>query len=291
MTLPTDLPFYKMHGLGNDFIVLDSRDNQVMPDEQQMRCLADRHKGVGCDQIMVMRSSDQAGTIRLDMFNADGSPAGACGNGTRCVARLVMDQAGRDDIGIETVAGYLKSWRTDAKSDVISADMGPVTLDWRDIPTSRAVDTLAVDMGFPELGAATLVSIGNPHAVFFVENADSVDLHHWGPLAEKHALFSDRANIEFIQVLDRQSIRMRVWERGVGVTLACGSGACAAAVASACRGLTDDGVTLRLDGGALNIFWRRDTDGHVVMTGPTTYVAEGVISASFFHDPETVGVA
>ena len=128
MTLATDLPFYKMHGLGNDFIVLDSRDNQVMPDEQQMRCLADRHKGVGCDQIMVMRSSDQAGTIRLDMFNADGSPAGACGNGTRCVARLVMDQTGRDDIGIETVAGYLKSWRTDANSEVISADMGPVSL-------------------------------------------------------------------------------------------------------------------------------------------------------------------
>ena len=161
----------------------------------------------------------------------------------------------------------------------------------RDIPTSRAVDTLAVDMGFPELGAATLVSIGNPHAVFFVENADAVDLNHWGPLAEQHALFSDRANIEFIQVLDRQSIRMRVWERGAGVTLACGSGACAAAVASACRGLTDNEVTLRLDGGALNIFWRRDTDGHVVMTGPTTYVAEGVISASFFHDPETVGEA
>ena len=105
MTLATDLPFYKMHGLGNDFIVLDSRDNQVMPDEQQMRCLADRHKGVGCDQIMVMRSSDQANTIRLDMFNADGSPAGACGNGTRCVARLVMDEVGADDISIETVAG------------------------------------------------------------------------------------------------------------------------------------------------------------------------------------------
>ena len=138
---------------------------------------------------------------------------------------------------------------------------------------------------------ATLVSIGNPHAVFFVENADSVDLHHWGPLAEKHALFSDRANIEFIQVLDRQSIRMRVWERGAGVTLACGSGACAAAVASSCRGLTDNEVTLRLDGGALNICWRQDIDGHVVMTGPTTYVANGVISASFFHDPETLGVA
>ena len=291
MTLATDLPFHKMHGLGNDFIVLDSRDNQVMPDEHQMRYLADRHKGVGCDQIMVIRSSDQANTIRLDMFNADGSPAGACGNGTRCVARLVMDQAGRDEIGIETVAGHLKGWRSNAQSDVISADMGPVSLDWQDIPTSRALDTLTVDLGFPELGAATLVSVGNPHAVFFVEDAEAVNLHHWGPLAEQHALFPDRANIEFIQILDRKTIRMRVWERGAGVTLACGSGACAVAVASACRGLTDNKVNLHLDGGALQITWRRNTDGHVVMTGPATYVAEGVISASFFHVSANVGGA
>ena len=291
MTLATNLPFYKMHGLGNDFIVLDSRDNQVMPDEQQMRHLADRHTGVGCDQIMVMRSSNQADTIRLDIFNADGSPAGACGNGTRCVARLIMDQEARDEIGIETVAGHLKSWRADARSNIISTDMGSVLLDWQDIPTNWAVDTLAVDLGFHELGAATLVSVGNPHAVFFVENVEAVNLHHWGPLAEQHALFSARANIEFIQIIDRKTIRMRVWERGAGVTLACGSGACAAAVSSARRGLTDNEVTLHLDGGALQILWRRETDGHVVMTGPATYVAEGVISASFFHDPETVGVA
>ena len=291
MTVATDLPFYKMHGLGNDFIVLDSRDNQIMPDEQQMRYLADRHKGIGCDQIMVIRSSEQQGTIRLDMFNADGSPAGACGNGTRCVARLVMDQLGCDEVGIETVAGHLKGWRADSKSDVISADMGPVSLEWQDIPTNKAVDTLAVDLGFPELGVATLVSVGNPHAVFFIENAEAVDLHYWGPLAEHHALFSDRANIEFTQILDRQTIRMRVWERGVGVTLACGSGACAAAVASACRGLTDNEVKLHLDGGGLHILWRQDTDGHVVMTGPATYVAEGVISPSFFNDSANAGGA
>ena len=289
MKLTTELPFFKMNGLGNDFIVLDGRENQFMPDGDQMRHLADRHKGMGCDQIMIMRPSDQVGTIRLDMFNADGSPAGACGNGTRCVARLVMDQESSDKIGIETVAGHLKSWRADARSDVISVDMGPVSLDWQDIPTNRAVDTLAVDLGFPELGVATLVSVGNPHAVFFVENVETVNLHHWGPLAEQHTLFSDRANIEFIQILDRQTIRMRVWERGAGMTLACGSGACAAAVASACRGLTDNEVTLHLDGGAVQIMWRRDTDGHVVMTGPTTYVAEGIIYASFFGDLETAG--
>ena len=291
MTSATDLTFHKMHGLGNDFIVLDSRRNQVMPNEEQMRQLADRRKGVGCDQIMVIRSSDKADTIRLDMFNADGSPAGACGNGIRCVARLVMDQEARNETSIETASGHLIGWRADARSDVISADMGPVSTNWQDIPTKRAVDTLAVDMGFPELGAATLVSVGNPHAVFFVENAEAVNLHHWGPMAEQHALFPDRANIEFIQILDRQTIRMRVWERGVGVTLACGSGACAAVVASICRGLTDNAVTLHLDGGALQILWRRDTDGHVVMTGPATYVAKGIISSSFFHDSVTAGGA
>ena len=284
MTLSIDLPFYKMHGLGNDFIVLDGRNNQVLPDPQQMRYLADRHKGVGCDQIMVMRPSKQEDTIRLDMFNSDGSPAGACGNGTRCVARLVMDQVGCDEIGIETVAGHLRGWRAETSSDVISVDMGPVSLDWQDIPTRRAMDTMSVDLGFAELGAATLVSIGNPHAVFFVDDVEAIDLNHWGPLAERHNLFSDRANIEIVQIYDRKTIRMRVWERGAGVTLACGSGACASAVASACRGLTDNEVTLHLDGGALQIMWRRCTDGHVVMTGPATYVAEGVISARFFDE-------
>ena len=286
MTFVTDLNFYKMHGLGNDFIVLDSRDNQVMPNEQQMRYLADRHKGLGCDQIMVLRSSDKADTIRLDIFNADGSPAGACGNGTRCVARLVMDQEARDEISIETASGHLKGWRTDAEamSSVLIWDLCQRT---GRIFLQTAVDTLAVDLGFPELGTATLVSIGNPHAVFFVEDVEAVNLHHWGPLVEQHILFSDRANVEFIQILDRQTIRMRVWERGAGVTLACGSGACAAAVAATCRGLTDNEVTLHLDGGALQIMWRRDIDGHVVMTGPATYVAEGVISGSFFFDSAT----
>ena len=283
MTIRTDLPFYKMHGLGNDFIVLDSRAGQLMPDADQMRLLADRRLGLGCDQIMVIRSSHTPQTIRLDMFNADGSPAGACGNGTRCVARLVMDQDGADKIGIETIAGHLTGWRADKASEIISADMGPVFTDWTDIPTIKPVDTLSVDLGLAEFGPATLVSVGNPHAVFFVDDADAVDLLKWGPLAEHHDLFADRANIEFIQILDRQTIRMRVWERGAGVTMACGSGACAAAVAAARRGLTEDEVTIHLDGGALQICWRRDGDGHVVMTGPASYVAQGVVPAALLN--------
>ena len=287
MTTTTDLPFYKMHGLGNDFIVLDGRDGQVMPDPDQMRLLADRRLGLGCDQIMVICQPDTADapeTIRLDMFNADGSPAGACGNGTRCVARLVMDQAGTDQIAIETISGHLNGWRAGTNSDIISADMGPVFTDWTDIPTTKEVDTLSADLGLAEFGPATLVSVGNPHAVFVVEAADTVDLAQWGPVAEHHDLFPDRANIEFIQILDRQTIRMRVWERGAGVTMACGSGACAAAVAAVRRGLTDPDVTVHLDGGPLQICWRRDGDGHVVMTGPASYVAEGVFPAALLNN-------
>ena len=289
MTTTSDLPFYKMHGLGNDFIVLDGRDGRVMPDQDQMRLLADRRLGLGCDQIMVIRSSETPHTIGLDMYNSDGSPAGACGNGTRCVARLVMDQAGTDQIGIQTVAGHLKGWRDRADGDVISADMGPVHTGWTDIPTTKQVDTLSADLGFAELGLATLVSVGNPHAVFFVDDADAVDLLHWGPLAEHHDLFVDRANIEFIQILDRQTIRMRVWERGAGVTMACGSGACAAAVAAIRRDLTENEVTIYLDGGPLQICWRRETDGHVVMTGPASYVAKGVFPADWLSSGQRAG--
>ena len=281
MTTTSDLPFYKMHGLGNDFIVLDGRDGQLMPDADQMRLLADRRLGLGCDQIMVIRPSDVSQTIGLDMYNADGSPAGACGNGTRCVARLVMDETNTDNIDIRTVAGLLKGWREETGSAVISADMGPVHTGWSDMPTTKPVDTLSVDMGLAELGPATLVSVGNPHAVFFVDDAEAVDVARWGPEAEHHQLFADRANIEFVQVLDRRTVRMRVWERGAGITMACGSGACAAAVAAARHGLTENRVTVRLDGGPLQIFWRRETDGHVVMTGPASYVAKGVIPAGW----------
>ena len=194
-----------------------------------------------------------------------------------------MDQDGADKIGIETVAGHLTGWRADTSGEIISADMGPVFTDWTDIPTTKQVDTLSVGLGLAEFGPATLVSVGNPHAVFFVEDAEAVELSKWGPLAEHHDLFANRANIEFIQILDRRTIRMRVWERGAGVTMACGSGACAAAVAAARRGLTEDEVTIFLDGGALQICWQRDGDGHVVMTGPASYVAKGVVPAALLN--------
>jgi len=279
-----NLPFLKMHGLGNDFIVLDGRDGSAMPDAVQMQALADRHKGIGCDQLMVLMPPLEGIDVGLDMYNADGSVAGACGNGTRCVASLMMDEKGENQVVIRTKAGDLLAWRDMVGAD-ISVQMGPVHTSWQDIPLSRAADTAALDLGLDGFGMATAVSVGNPHAVFFIENAEAVDIEKWGPKAETHPIFANRANIEFVQVLSRREIRMRVWERGVGITMACGSGACAAVSASVLRGLTENQVTVQLDGGALEIDWR-DGDavcgGQIVMTGPVSQVASGIIPAAFF---------
>ena len=279
-----NLPFLKMHGLGNDFIVLDGRDGSAMPDAVQMQALADRHKGIGCDQLMVLMPPLEGIDVVLDMYNADGSVAGACGNGTRCVASLMMDEKGENQVIIRTKAGDLLAWRDMVGAD-ISVQMGPVHTSWQDIPLSRAADTAALDLGLDGFGSATAVSVGNPHAVFFIENAEAVDIEKWGPKAETHPIFANRANIEFVQVLSRREIRMRVWERGVGITMACGSGACAAVSASVLRGLTENQVTVQLDGGALEIDWR-DGDavsgGQIVMTGPVSQVASGIIPAAFF---------
>lgn len=279
-----NLSFLKMHGLGNDFIVLDGRDGSAMPDAVQMQALADRHKGIGCDQLMVLMPPLEGIDVVLDMYNADGSVAGACGNGTRCVASLMMDEKGENQVIIRTKAGDLLAWRDMVGAD-ISVQMGPVHTSWQDIPLSRAADTAALDLGLDGFGLATAVSVGNPHAVFFIENAEAVDIEKWGPKAETHPIFANRANIEFVQVLSRREIRMRVWERGVGITMACGSGACAAVSASVLRGLTENQVTVQLDGGALEIDWR-DGDavsgGQIVMTGPVSQVASGIIPAAFF---------
>ena len=279
-----NLPFLKMHGLGNDFIVLDGREGSAMHDALQMQALADRHKGIGCDQLMVLMPPLEGIDVGLDMYNADGSVAGACGNGTRCVASLMMDEKGENQVVIRTKAGDLLAWRDMVGAD-ISVQMGPVHTSWQDIPLSRAADTAALDLGLDGFGMATAVSVGNPHAVFFIENAEAVDIEKWGPKAETHPIFANRANIEFVQVLSRREIRMRVWERGVGITMACGSGACAAVSASVLRGLTENQVTVQLDGGALEIDWR-DGDavsgGQIVMTGPVSQVASGIIPAAFF---------
>ena len=284
MSRTEKLPFLKMHGLGNDFIVLDGRDGSPMPDAVQMQALAHRHLGIGCDQLMVLMPPVDGVDVVLDMFNADGSVAGACGNGTRCVADLIMAERNTDKVVIRTISGDLPAWRTD-KDAPISVQMGPVHTSWQDIPLTRDMDTLFLDLGLADFGSATALSVGNPHAVFFVEDAEAVDIEKWGPIAEQHPIFADRANIEFVSVIARDTIRMRVWERGVGVTMACGSGACAAAAAGILRGLTTHKQQVQLDGGILEIDWQ-DADsaagGQIIMTGAVATIANGIIPAAFF---------
>ena len=267
--------FAKMHGLGNDFVILDWRndpDRRLPPAAAQR--LADRRLGIGCDQILVIRPSQEA-DIRMDILNQDGSLSGACGNGTRCVADLVMAETGADRISIVTDGGMLSAWR--AADDQISVDMGPVFTGWQDVPLAESMDTLHVPLGVAGLPDAVCHALGNPHAVVFVEDAEGLDLARLGPQVEQSSLFPDRVNLSVLSRRDDGSFRMRVWERGVGITMACGSGACASGVAIARRGLGGDVNKIVMDGGAVTIAWQRD-NGHVVMTGPVAYVASGYLS-------------
>ena len=269
-----------MHGLGNDFVILDWRDDRSRKvPEAAARRLADRRLGIGCDQILVLRDCDTA-DLRMDILNQDGSPSGACGNGTRCVADMMMNELQQDRIQIETDGGMLAAWRL-ADGD-IAVDMGPVKTDWQDVPLASAADTLHVPLDIAGVDAAGLDavchSLGNPHAVVFVEDAERVDIERIGPLVETAPLFPDRVNLSVVSRRDDGSFRMRVWERGVGITMACGSGACASGVAVARRGLGQDENRIVMDGGAVTISWNCDTS-HVVMTGPVSYVTTGQLSA------------
>ena len=270
----TGLPFAKMHGLGNDFVVFDARGAALALDGARVRAIADRRTGVGCDQVIVVEPPRNGGTdAYLRFWNQDGGEVAACGNGTRCAARLLLDETERTSVILETDAGRLSA--EEAGEGQVRVDMGPARLDWRDIPLARAADTLHVAVGTGPLGDAVAVNMGNPHAVFFVDDADAVPLEALGPILETDPLFPEHANIGVAQRLADDRLRLRVWERGVGLTQACGTGACAAAVAGARRGLTGRSVTVVLDGGELGIFWRED--GHVEMTGPTAASFTGVL--------------
>jgi diaminopimelate epimerase len=259
-------PFRKMQGLGNDFAVFDARSAPIVLTPELARRLADRHFGIGCDTlVLILPGSAQADAI-LRFFNADGSEVGACGNATRCVARLLMDERGLTRVRLESNGGSLLC--SDAGKGLVTVDMGLPGLEWQQIPLSEAKDTLqfAFELEGRAL-TASAVSMGNPHCVLFVGDAEKAPVAQIGPLIETHALFPQRVNVEFAQVLDQSRIRMRVWERGVGITLACGTGAAATAVAAIRKGLTGRKVELILDGGSLILEWREE-DGHVLMTGP-----------------------
>ena len=260
-------PFVKMHGCGNDFVILDERPLPLGLTPAGAKALADRHTGIGCDQLIVLEPAPNA-DIFMRIYNPDGSQSGACGNATRCVADILMRETGRNQVTIRTISGDLPAIRR--PDGLIQVDMGPARLDWADIPLARPMDTLRLDLP----GEPAAASMGNPHATFFVADLNTVVIAERGPQLEHDPLFPHRANIGFAQVLDPATIRLRVWERGAGLTLACGSGACAALVNAHRRGLTHRQAKIIVDGGQLDITWR--DDGHVLMAGPvaTTFTGQ-----------------
>ncbi len=271
----SEIPFIKMHGLGNDFVILDGRKQAPELGVEALRAIADRNRGVGYDQLIVLEPTSNA-TVFMRIYNADGSEAEACGNATRCVAHMMMAETRTSDVVIETVAGLLPAHK-DPKGLVV-VDMGKPNFDWQSIPLAEKQDTLHVDLSAGPLKDAVAVNIGNPHAIFFVEDADAVDLEKWGPILETDRLFPDRANISVASVMANGDIRLRVWERGVGITLACGSAACATIVAAIRRGLVERGATLHMNGGPLQMSW--EDNGHVLMGGDIAMSFTGTLSES-----------
>lgn len=271
------LAFRKMHGLGNDFVVLDARAKPIDLPETRIRLIGDRRRGIGFDQLLVLEPANSDGADAfMRIYNPDGSEAGACGNGTRCVAHLLMAESGAADVTIETLRGDLFGNRADR--DLVSVDMGAPLLTWSDVPLAQDMDTLHLPIEEGPLRDPVAIGMGNPHCVFFVEDAEAMDLPGLGVVLEHHPLFPERTNVEIATVLADGSIRLRVWERGAGITLACGSGTCATAVAAHRRGLVDARtapVRMIVDGGEMAIQWRA-SDDHVVMTGPiaTSFVGE-----------------
>jgi len=265
------LPFLKMHGLGNDFVIIDARKAENPVTAAMARAIGSRFLGVGFDQLAVMRRTDAA-DVAVDFWNSDGSKADACGNASRCVARLIMEETGSTTVSLQTGFGVLPVERVDA--DNFSVIMGQPQLTWDQVPLARDVDLNAL----PIEGAPGAAGMGNPHCVFVVDGVMAVDLSRVGPQIEHNPLFPERTNVEFIQIIDRNHIRMRVWERGGMITLACGSGACGAVVVAHRLGVTDRAVQVDLDGGTLHIDWR---DDGVWMTGPTMLVFSGELSPEF----------
>ena len=266
------ISFMKMHGLGNDFVIVDSRGPGPLISEEMARRLGNRHLGVGFDQLAVISDSPQA-DVALTFFNADGSTAGACGNATRCVAQYEMQRLGRTTLSLITERGILQARQQGA---LVSVNMGHPMLNWDEVPLAREMDTLHL----PLEGQPTATGMGNPHCTFFVENADAIDLAQLGPKFEHDPLFPERTNVQFAHVLGENCLRMRVWERGVGVTLASGSSSCATAVAAARLGLTGPTVEIQLDGGSIHIDWREDG---VWMTGATMHVFDGQLTVQFLE--------
>ncbi len=280
-------PFKKMNGLGNDFIILDLRRvaerGRALLSAETVRALANRQFGIGCDQLITMEA-DSGADVFMGIWNADGSEVSACGNATRCVAWLLMEETGEASAQIRTPVGVLTAKRLGGHR--IAVDMGVPKLHWEDIPLAEQMDdTRFIDIKLgpidnPVLWGPSAVNMGNPHCVFFVDDLDVHKLDRFGPMVENHPLFPERANVSLANVISRQHIRLKVWERGVGITRACGTAACAVLVSAVRRRLTERKATVELDGGTLGIEWCEDD--HVIMAGPIEHDGSGVLEAAHF---------
>jgi len=262
--------FHKMHGLGNDFVIFDARETPVEMDETRARAIADRMTGVGCDQLIILEPSSSA-DVKMRIFNSDGGEVDACGNASRCVALMLGGE-----VTIETSGGSLSAT---AEHGAASVDMGIPHFDWQQIPLAYAMDTGTMPVSWDGLVNPAAVNVGNPHVIFFVDDADAVDLAQLGPRIEHDALFPDRVNVN-VASLDGSAIKLRVWERGAGLTRACGTGACATAVTAICRKLATSPVEVRLPGGTLSIEWT--PDGTITMRGPAVHVFTGELDLEAF---------
>ena len=273
-------PFRKMQGLGNDFAVFDARSAPILLTPELARRLADRHFGIGCDTVVLILPGSAKSDASLRFFNADGGEVGACGNATRCVARLLMDERGLQRVRITSRAGLLLC--SDAGRGQVEVDMGPPRLDWNEIPLAEPADTLNFTLKLEGQSLpVSAASMGNPHCLIFVPDAEKAPVALLGPKIETHPLFPERTNVEFVSVLAPNRLRLRVWERGIGITMACGTGACAALVAAVRLGKTGRAGEVVLDGGVLKIDWR-EADGHVIMTGPTALPFRGQVDLTKF---------
>jgi diaminopimelate epimerase len=270
-------PFIKMHGLGNDFVVLDGRVHPIRLDDKSAAAISSRHTGVGCDQLIVIEKPKAKGAEAfLRIRNADGGEVEACGNAARCLGFLLMRESGKDSITLETLAGLVEA--RNAGKNLVAVDMGKPRWSWRDIPLARECDTDHLPLSLGPLSDAVATSMGNPHATFFVKDVAGIDIATLGPRLEHDPLFPQRANIGVAQIISPEKIRLRVWERGTGLTPACGTGACAALVAAHRRGLAARQAEIVADGGSLAIEWR--SDDHVLMTGPVAVSFTGALDPS-----------
>jgi diaminopimelate epimerase len=281
MSQASAIYFRKMNGLGNDFVVLDARTGPLPIDERRARAIADRTSGIGCDQLIVLEPS-RAADVRMRIWNNTGDEVESCGNASRCIADLLFRETGRDAVTIDTAGGLLRCTR--AGAGLVTVDMGVPRFGWKDIPLAeefrdtRRIELQVGPLDAPILHSPSVVNVGNPHCIFWVNDVSAYDLARVGPMLEHHPLFPQRANVSLAEVRSPDHLLLKVWERGAGLTRACGTAACAAAVAGCRLRLVGRSVRVTLPGGDLAIEWR-ESDGHILMTGPFAYEFEGWLPA------------